>query len=370
MPTPLENLHPGDLPAPKKPKLWHSLLLGGVLGLVLITLDLGLLLKVSSLTLLLLIPGWYLSVAIHEGGHFLAAIAVGHRVTAYSVGWLLIAREQSGWKLRRSHYPLAGYVLALPDWTKNLRLRHAIVVAAGPAATLLLLLATIGLGRRIDGPVQALTGAIGSWAACQLALFVFPSRTLLMTDQKQLKVLASNGQDCKRHLANLSLLAMSGQGVRPRDYPESLALMGCDGALDTGLLITARVCRYNHCADSGKLEVAEADLAWIIQQNMDPMARAIWRAEVVWFAAYHRKDAALAWKWSEAGSGREPPAVRYARLKAESALAMVELRYVDAIRLITEARGIVNPAEAGIEIATTEALDQMCAESVENSPRP
>jgi len=75
-------------------------------GLILITPHGG-----SLLTLL----GIHLAaVAIHEGGHYLAALRLRYRVTSVRIGPLEITPEYRGWRMRLVKVALDGHVEAVP----------------------------------------------------------------------------------------------------------------------------------------------------------------------------------------------------------------------------------------------------------------
>jgi hypothetical protein len=80
-----------------------------------------------------------LGLVVHELGHALAAGAVGFRVRMVRVGRLAATGTPGGWQLRLLPQRIrGGWVWAHPLSPEHLRVRHALFVAGGPAAHLLL----------------------------------------------------------------------------------------------------------------------------------------------------------------------------------------------------------------------------------------
>src|SRR5207302_5289229 len=82
-----------------------------------------------------------LGTAVHELGHAVAARAVGFRVAGVRVGPLLAmpAAAGGGWRVRMTwEMALGGELLPDPVRPDRLRARHAVMIAGGPAAHLVL----------------------------------------------------------------------------------------------------------------------------------------------------------------------------------------------------------------------------------------
>jgi tetratricopeptide (TPR) repeat protein len=91
----------------------------------------------SLIVFLLLV---WLQVAVHEGGHALAAVLVGFRVKVLGIGPLVLSKESGGLRLRfewQRLLLLGGYVGAMPLNPRRCREKQMIVVAAGPVTSLL-----------------------------------------------------------------------------------------------------------------------------------------------------------------------------------------------------------------------------------------
>lgn len=96
----------------------------------------------ARLGLIFIILFWAPLLVLHELGHALAARQLGWRVREIVIGF---GRELWRWQcgttlLRIKLLPLEGYVVPAPSDARQLRLKSALIYAAGPGAELLLLL--------------------------------------------------------------------------------------------------------------------------------------------------------------------------------------------------------------------------------------
>jgi hypothetical protein len=95
---------------------------------------------------LLTLVGIHLAaVAIHEGGHYLAALRLRYRVTSVRNGPLEITPGYRGWRMRLVKVALDGHVEALPPDHRYAPGRDAMFAAAGPLANFAAMLALHGL---------------------------------------------------------------------------------------------------------------------------------------------------------------------------------------------------------------------------------
>jgi hypothetical protein len=89
---------------------------------------------------------------LHEVGHALAAHAMGFRVRVVRTGPLAATATPAGWRLRLTwRRSRDGWVLADPVRPERLRARHAVFVAAGPAAHLVVAGAMVAAARAWGG---------------------------------------------------------------------------------------------------------------------------------------------------------------------------------------------------------------------------
>jgi hypothetical protein len=95
---------------------------------------------------LLALVGIHLAaVAIHEGGHYLAARRLRYRVTSVRIGPLEITPGYRGWDMRLVKVALDGHVEALPPDHRYAPGREAMFAAAGPLANFAAMIALHGL---------------------------------------------------------------------------------------------------------------------------------------------------------------------------------------------------------------------------------
>ncbi|HEX8522687.1 MAG TPA: M50 family metallopeptidase [Tepidisphaeraceae bacterium] len=95
--------------------------------------------------LVLLYPVQVLSVVVHEAAHALAALLVGYHVFLINIGTgpRLLSFRLGRTVIRLHAVPLSGYVSTTTNRMFAWRLRRLLVVAAGPASTVLIMLAGV-----------------------------------------------------------------------------------------------------------------------------------------------------------------------------------------------------------------------------------
>src|SRR5579864_7661053 len=94
--------------------------------------------------------------AVHELGHAVVARAVGFDVAGLRVGPILAVSTPRGWRVRLVwEIAVGGELLSVPAEPDGLRARHAAMIAAGPAAHLLVAL--------VAGAAAASTGSVVLW---------------------------------------------------------------------------------------------------------------------------------------------------------------------------------------------------------------
>src|SRR5947209_13072100 len=85
------------------------------------------------------------AVAIHEGGHYLAALRLRYRVTSVRIGPLEITPGYRGWRMRLVKVALDGHVEVMPPDHRYAPGRAAMLAAAGPLANFAAMIALHGL---------------------------------------------------------------------------------------------------------------------------------------------------------------------------------------------------------------------------------
>ena len=94
-----------------------------------------------------LILAWYPCCFIHELGHLSTALLLRRRLLSFSLGPLSVARDRERIKIRlnRKNWITGGVVQCVPTRSGVSRCGEAAIAVAGPAATVLLAIAVLGV---------------------------------------------------------------------------------------------------------------------------------------------------------------------------------------------------------------------------------
>ncbi|MEA2552254.1 MAG: hypothetical protein QOJ65_430 [Fimbriimonadaceae bacterium] len=192
----------------------------------------ALVLTVPLLTILF--ATFYINVAVHEMGHWLAGKLVGFKTLALQVGPLLWTKGEGGQRFQVAPWAgrIGGFAGMWPPDSQNLRQRFAVFVAGGPLASLLFAAATFLWLQTLPGSLR-LGPAMLLYQGFVLLLFIYAAFTAVLnllpfqthglrTDGGRLLMIAMGGLKYKRMMAitNMGMLARS--GVRMREYPPAL----------------------------------------------------------------------------------------------------------------------------------------------------
>jgi hypothetical protein len=118
-------------------------------------------------------PGWGLllfagifssSIVVHEGGHLLGALSQGCRVLWVGLGPFLFERRLRGFRLHMRRMRIAGFVMSVPDFDRDVFVQKRIVVAAGPVANLIVALALLIIALTLPNQFGSV-GALALWFA-------------------------------------------------------------------------------------------------------------------------------------------------------------------------------------------------------------
>jgi len=113
---------------------------------ILILVAVGLIVMIPHGGSLLALLGIHLAaVAIHEGGHYLAAVRLRYQVTSVRIGPLEITPGYRGWRMGLVKVALDGHVEAMHPDHRYAPGREALFAAAGPLANFAAMLALHGL---------------------------------------------------------------------------------------------------------------------------------------------------------------------------------------------------------------------------------
>jgi hypothetical protein len=262
-----------------------------------------------------LVAAFLLAVLVHEMGHVLGASAGRLHIETIKVGPLWLAREGSNWRLRlapRSHR-LAGYVFAYPIDNHRILGRHAVMAAAGPAASFLaallfLLLATWSeplapalLIPSFREPWRSLLpGSVlaGLWHMAFAINLVFalvnavPFRSKTETTDGAVVLACLCGKTwILRTQAVLALCHALQRGVRPRDWNEELVARLAGDEDGSAIEALAALYAYYHAIDRRQTEEARRWLSRATFGRGEPGApRDGIDIEVAYFVGFHQGD--------------------------------------------------------------------------------
>lgn len=166
----------------------------------------------------------FLVLAIHELGHLITGLVQGFQFQLFVVGFLGIARKESGGikvYFNKDLNLFGGVALTVPtqDDPQNAK-KFARILIAGPIASLLLAFFCFVLGMMSQQPTQVLAylGALGS-----LGIFLattLPAKTgVFYTDRKRYQRLTGVGIEREIELALIKVLGMQMSGESYSELP-------------------------------------------------------------------------------------------------------------------------------------------------------
>jgi hypothetical protein len=267
---------------------------------------------------LTLVPG----MLIHEGGHWLAGIAVGQCCRRFVLGPIEIARSRGTWRIRfvGMHWR-AGLVDFVPSNYAGFRRQRAIIAAAGPIASLVSGLLFVGFSRSAETALQFwLWSFCVQWAVVGFAQII-PTRLGTARSDGSLLWEVLRGGDAVDALQRDMLTASShATTLRLRDWPEDLVRRLADAAGDNPAGRYGSYLAYIHFLDRGDVQTAAQHLDRLMAgwQPDDPPEYAL---EAAYFAAFHGHDAARAREWLALATRESEPWVRQ---RAEAAIECLD----------------------------------------------
>ena len=296
---------------------------------------------------------FFIGVALHEGGHLLAAKLLGGRFALVIVGPLRLMRTPTGLRLGRNRRfsLLGGLALSTPSSTHHLRRYLIGLLAGGPLASLLCGFILVGTAYvwaqgLATGEVMG-TAAFSVWALLgmtglvSLVFFLassLPSRAGgFASDGARLLALARRGAAAEREALVFTLTALSLSGVRARDLPPELVVKAAEPHGDPQVNAAMQLMAYLWALDQGRIDAARTYLYQSIQgiDRVAPFLRDSLYAELAYFKAFHERDAAGARaSLDQAGSCELSEETR---LRAEAAVLLVEQQPAAAVERANEA---------------------------------
>lgn len=246
-----------------------------------------------------------LAVIVHELAHLLAGWLMGFRFSWLQVGPLSLRIEHGVLKTRfRLEMTALGYAGMHVDRLLHLRRRILIYVAAGPAANLLSVPASV-LALNYGFPHLANT-----WAATPVAQFAFislvfgmlsliPRQSALMSDGARIRMLLRSRDLSRRWLSIAAIGSLYTKGARAKNWKHTWlqsAVLVHDGSLDE---FTGNWLAY--LSANARKDVPEAGARLERCLELVPMlpisTRDLVAQEAAVFSAWFRNDAVLGEKW-------------------------------------------------------------------------
>ena len=238
-----------------------------------------------------------LEITAHELGHVIAARAVGFRFVLLIIGPLRISREGDRVKvgLREAWDPQFGAALSVPVDSHNLRIRTAISVAGGPAASLALgltstMLALLFFRTGWAGDILRLSAGLSLLSGFFNMLPIKSGG--ILSDGARIKMLLSGGPASERYCLISALSGAARTGQRPREWDETwvrrIGELG-DGSLDDA---AASHITFYWLLDRGDVDGAERTLEKLLAaaKAVPQVLHPVLNAEAAFFYAYYRRD--------------------------------------------------------------------------------
>jgi len=270
------------------------------------------------------------AVAAHEIGHMLAGLAVGFRFNLLRIGRIEIHRG-----FRLTYYRgtgagsggwVGGWAQVLPLKTANLHWRALVLVAGGPAASLLAGLAALAIPfpRGLYSGFFCAVFAVYSLILGVVNLIPFRSQAVL-SDGMRLLMLLRNGERGVRWLALMKLIADVAEGVPAEALPADFVAQATAVQDDSPDTVAAYAFAYSVAYWQHRDEEAAHALETCLRYSSfaAPLAREALMSDAGVFQARRRRRIDLAVQWR-------------ADLPAKSEVPWLGLRIEAAIR---EAQG-------------------------------
>jgi hypothetical protein len=318
------------------------------------------LLHFGAAYLLVLLPGallvGFVTLAVHETGHLIAALVARLRVVAFAVGPVAVVRSKGGLVVEflAPRMWQSGLTLALPTGVHSLRRRMALFIVGGPLASLVVGGACLVLAYHLneatfpfapylprpfwDRALFPRTHAF-TWfnLAALLNLLLVGIGNLLpweyrhwASDGAKLQELLRDGRRWESTWLIEALRASLLDGIRPRDW--NPALVERLLALRTGSSgdVTANLYGHYYSLDVGRLDQAGQllDLAVTQREGTPAAQQPAVLVESAFFEARYRHNAVAARRRLEQVPRDSRELHTY--LRAESALLLAEGRAAEA----------------------------------------
>jgi hypothetical protein len=323
-----------------------------------------------ALQLLVLLVG----TAVHELGHALAARAVGFDVAGVRVGPFVALATPRGWRVRLVwETAFGGELLSCPARPDGLRPRHAAMIAAGPAAHLVL--ATVALVAAVATGALVLWFATATLGLAALANLVpgRPGRSVRWTDGRWLVAWLAQPERATQRVA-LGVLQRASTSARPRDWDDRWARLTASGPRQPADAAQVAGCMlaYAHALDRGETDRAGSLLtrAFAARHLLPPGGQASLALQSAFFIANFRGNAPLAARLLEIVLARPERARALDVERARAALHLAAGRRADAAAACDRALAALDTTwhqPAGLATQDRELLEVMRERARSNS---
>jgi hypothetical protein len=206
------------------------------------------------------------SIVAHELGHLSAALFLNYEILGFAIGPLRYERQhrRAIFRFVGRHWFTCSISAVARDIRNCWRVRAMSVVAAGPAFTLLLLVAAVRLALLYIGLIPRHSWAAEFWSCCaEVNFFLFllgliPNRRFapVRNDAALFTALCRSSADALDMFRCHQAIDLALHGSRPQDYPESLMLefAGLSGRPYSSLMVARRMVEW--ATDSGDIATA------------------------------------------------------------------------------------------------------------------
>jgi hypothetical protein len=308
-----------------------------------------------------------LAVLLHELGHLAGGLYGGMRFLMFAAGPVRVVRTPAGLQLARHplRSGLLGFVFMVPDPARPFAPQFRMLVAGGPAVSLLCAVAGAGVAVTSHGTAALHAGVFASLSALVLAATAIPMRVGgFDTDGEQLRDLVRGGTRTELKSLLLALLGQSASGVRPRDLEQTLLsraieLADAHAEADPAYGAFVHLIAAVRADDGGNMTARDRHFAAVAAnaRGLPAAVRAQLALELAYDAARgNRVDVAREWLRQSRGGIVEPAD----RARTEAAMALAEGRIDDARTAIALARaGLVRACDVGFAQWARDELDRM-----------
>jgi hypothetical protein len=323
----------------------------------------------------LLIPAFFLVIALHEGGHALAGVLMKFDFRMYVVGPFLWDKEQSGWKFKwnKNVNTSGGLVICIPTGTHDVSKRFSIYAAGGPMASLATAILAYGFYLLCHPWLmetnvgQVITYLWMMIAFLSAATFVITSIPLhaggFSSDGARIIRLLRGGDTARFEVLLLKMIGSSMAGNRPSQLnPEELQEAHALAIkLDAPMGVYIHYFNYQAALDRLEWDEAEKHLTEYVEHAdaiPDGIRGSVW-IEAAFFYAFVKKDLTKAVEYLNQykPSALIPLGMVYA---TQAAIAILKNEVTEATRLIDNSlKEIPNMMDRGIGMVLQEKLHTM-----------